>query len=74
LIGLLGVMFYQNWKLSLLVAIIMIPLQSIAAKSLGKRIGKVTSEQMERAGVMSSYLMEIFKNHKLQKFFSKRKL
>ena len=34
LIGLLIVMFYQNWKLSLL-AMIMIPLASVAAKSLG---------------------------------------
>ena len=40
LLGLLGVMFYQNWKLSL-IAIIMIPLASIAAKTLGKRISKV---------------------------------
>ena len=47
LIGLLSVMFYQNWKLSLL-AMIMIPLASIAAKSLGKRIGKVSTEQMEK--------------------------
>jgi subfamily B ATP-binding cassette protein MsbA len=39
LIGLLSVMFYQNWKLSL-IAIIMIPLASFAAKTLGKRIGK----------------------------------
>ena len=40
-------MFYQNWKLSL-IAIIMIPLASLAAKSLGKRIGKVTTQQMQR--------------------------
>ena len=39
LIALIGVMFYQNWKLAIF-AIIMIPLASIAAKSLGKRIGK----------------------------------
>ena len=68
LIGLLGVMFYQNWKLSL-IAIIMIPLASIAAKSLGKRISKVATQQMQRAGVLTSYLMEIFKNHKLIKIF-----
>ena len=43
LIGLLSVMFYQNWKLSL-IAIIMIPLASLAAKTLGKRISKVTTE------------------------------
>ena len=68
LIGLLGVMFYQNWKLSL-IAIIMIPLASVAAKSLGKRISKVTTQQMNRAGILTSYLMEMFKNHKLIKIF-----
>ncbi len=70
LIGLLSVMFFQNWKLSL-IAIIMIPLASGAARSLGKRIGKVTNQQMERAGILSTYLFEIFKNHKLTKIFQK---
>ena len=70
LFGLLLVMFYQNWKLSL-VAIIMIPLATYAAKSLGKRIGKVTTEQMKTAGKFSSYLIEIFKNHKITKIFQK---
>ncbi len=70
LIGLLSVMFYQNWKLSLF-AIIMIPIASIAAKSLGKRIGKVTNQQMKKAGTLNSYLMEILKNHKLAKIFQR---
>ena len=70
LIGLLTVMFIQNWKLSLF-AIIMIPLASFFARSLGKRIGKVTGEQMQTAGILTSYLMEIFKNHKLIKIFQK---
>ena len=70
LIGLLSVMFYQNWKLSL-IAIIMIPLATTAARSLGKRIGKITQEQMEAAGYLFSYLMEVFKNHKLMKIFQK---
>ncbi len=70
LIGLLSVMFYQNWKLSL-IAIIMIPLASIATKVLGKRMTKVVGEQMQRAGVLTSYLIEIFKNHKLIKIFQK---
>ena len=68
LIGLLTVMFYQNWKLSL-VAMTMIPLASFAAKTLGKRIGKVTTEQMNFAAILNSYLVEIFKNHKLTKIF-----
>ena len=70
LIGLLSVMFYQNWKLSL-IAIIMIPVASLAAKSLGKRISKVTTQQMDHAGVLNSYLIEIFKNHKLTKIFQR---
>ena len=70
LIALLGVMFYQNWKLSL-IAILMIPFATAAAKSLGKRIGKVTTEAQEKAGDASMYLMELFKNHKLIKIFQK---
>ena len=70
LIGLLGVMFYQNWKLSL-IAIIMIPLASIVARSLGKRISKEAMKQMNFTGILTSYLIEIFKNHKLIKIFQK---
>ena len=68
LIGLLSVMFYQNWKLSL-VALIMIPLAGFFAKNLGKRMGKVTTELQEKAGGLTAYLLEIFKNHKLIKIF-----
>jgi len=70
LIGLLIVMFYQNWKLSL-ISIIMIPLASIVAKSLGKRMGKVVTEAQESSGFLNTYLIEIFKNHKLIKIFQK---
>ena len=72
LIGLLGVMFFQNWKLSL-IAIIMIPLASFAARTLGKRIGKVANEQMIKAGILNTYLIELFKNHNLIKIFQKEK-
>ena len=68
LIGLLFVMFYQNWKLAL-VAMIMIPLASVMARSLGKRIRKVTTEAAEKSGLLTTYLIEIFKNHKLIKIF-----
>jgi len=72
LLGLLTVMFFQNWKLSL-IAIIMIPLASFAAKTLGKRIGKVATEQMLKAGILNTYLIELFKNHKLIKIFQQEK-
>ena len=52
----------------------MIPLASISAKTLGKRIGKVATEATnERSGILTSYLVEIFKNHKLIKIFQKEK-
>ena len=70
LIGLLAVMFLQNWKLAL-VSIIMIPLASFFAKTLGKRVGKVTTEAQENAGFLTTYLVELFKNHKLIKVFQK---
>jgi len=70
LIGLMSVMFYQNWKLSL-IAIIMIPLATLAARTLGKRIGKVSTEAQAKSGELTTYLMEIFKNHKLIKIFQK---
>ncbi len=70
LIGLLFVMFYQNWKLSL-IAIIMIPIASIASRALGKRIGKVVTEAQEKSGFLNTYLIELFKNHKLIKIFQK---
>ena len=70
LIGLLFVMFFQNWKLAL-ISIIMIPLASFASRILGKRIKKVTTEAQEKSGYLTSYLVELFKNHKLIKIFQK---
>jgi len=70
LLGLLFVMFYQNWKLSL-IAIIMIPIAGIASKILGKRIGKVVTEAQEKSGFLNTHLIELFKNHKLIKIFQR---
>ena len=70
LIGLLIVMFYQNWQLSL-IAIIMIPVASIASRILGKRIGKVVTEAQEKSGSLNTHLIELFKNHKLIKIFQR---
>jgi subfamily B ATP-binding cassette protein MsbA len=49
----------------------MIPLASVAARTLGKRIGKIVTQQMNKAGILTAYLIEIFKNHKLMKVFQK---
>ena len=70
LVGLLVVMFIQNWILSL-IALIMIPLASITAKRLGKRMAKVATEAQERSGDLSKYLIDLFKNHKIIKIFQR---
>ena len=70
LIGLVTVMFVQNWRLSL-IAIIMIPLASLAAKKLGKRAEKVTTEAQEKSGDLNKYLIDLFKNHKIIKIFQR---
>jgi len=70
LLGLLTVMFLQNWKLSL-IAIIMIPLASVIAKVLGKRMGKISTQAQEKSGDLNRYLIDIFKNHKIIKIFQR---
>ena len=69
LIGLIGVMFYQNWRLAL-IALIMIPLASFAAKKLGKRIGKVTTQAQELR-IADLLYARFFKNHKVIKIFQR---
>tara|TARA_B100000989_G_scaffold249485_1_gene197090 strand:+ start:891 stop:2639 length:1749 start_codon:yes stop_codon:yes gene_type:complete len=73
LIGLLSVMFFQNWKLSL-IAIIMIPFAGFTARTLGKRISKVAEESLQRAATFTTRLIEVFKNHKLIKIFQAEKI
>jgi len=70
LIALLSLMFYQNWRLSLF-AIIMIPLATITAKSLGKRMGKITTELQIKVGMITSYFLDILKNSKIIKTYQK---
>jgi len=72
LIGLLSVMFIQNWRLSL-IAIVMIPFASFIAKRLGKRMGKVVTEAQIKSGDLNKYLIDIFKNHKIIKIFQREK-
>ena len=70
LIGLLIVMFLQNWKLAL-ISLIMIPLASFASRTLGKRMKKAATQAQEKSGFFTTYLVELFKNHKIAKIFQK---
>ena len=73
LIALVGVMLYQNWKLTFF-ALIMMPLAAGLAKSLGKRIGKVVSEAGEVSGRLTSHLSEILKASKMIRIYQKEEV
>ena len=73
LLALIGVMVYQNWKLTLF-ALIMMPLAAGLAKSLGKRIGKAVSEAGEISGRLTAYLSEILKASKMIRIYQKEEL
>ena len=72
LVVLVGLMFYQNWKLALF-ALIVMPLAAIVAKSLGKRMGKAVSESAKIEGNLTAYLSEILKGTRMIKIFQQEK-
>ncbi len=73
LITLVGVMFYQNWKLAIF-SLIMIPLATIVARSLGKRIGKATTASTITAGKLSTWISEMIRGTKIIKIYQNEKL
>ena len=70
LIALLGLMFYQNWKLSLL-AIIMIPVAAYFSKKFGKKMGKYVNQSLIASEIFTKYLSEILKSTSVIKIFQK---
>jgi len=72
LIVLVGLMFYQNWKLAFF-AMLMLPLAAFVAKSLGKRIGKATTESTKLNARLTSYLSEMLKGSRMIKIFQQEK-
>ena len=72
-IFLVGLMFYQNWKLAFF-AILMMPLAAAFAKNLGKRMGKVTGEAGEISGRLTAFLSEIFKGSRMIRIYQKEEL
>ena len=69
---LVALMFYQNWKLACF-ALIMMPLAAIVAKSLGKRLGKVTTESAEISGKLATFLSEMIKGSRMTKIYQQEK-
>jgi len=72
LIVLVALMFYQNWKLACF-ALIMMPLAAIVAKSLGRRLGKATSESANVVGKLTAFLSEMLKGSRMIKIYQQEK-
>ena len=72
LIVLVSLMYYQNWKLASF-ALIMMPLAAIVAKSLGRRMGKVTTESAQVSGDLTSFLSEMIKGSRMIKIYQQEK-
>ena len=72
LIVLVSLMFYQNWKLAFF-ALLMMPLAAFVAKTLGKRIGKVTKQSIVLNASLVTYLSEMLKGTRMIKIFQQEK-
>jgi len=70
LIALLGLMFYQDWQLSLL-AIIMIPIAALSSKNIGKKMGKKVHISLEASDKFMKFLSEMIKGSWLIKIYQK---
>ena len=65
---LVGLMFYQNWKLATF-AIFMIPLAGGMAKNLGKKVGKATIAASQLSGNLVSFLTDILRGSRMIRIF-----
>tara|TARA_Y100001970_G_scaffold283936_1_gene400251 strand:+ start:904 stop:2646 length:1743 start_codon:yes stop_codon:yes gene_type:complete len=67
---LVGLMFYQNWKLASF-AVFMIPLAGGFAKNLGKQVGKATTQASKLSGNLVAYLADILRGSRMIRIFQK---
>jgi ATP-binding cassette, subfamily B, bacterial MsbA len=58
-VGLVGTMFYLDWKLSL-VALILFPIAAVPVEKIGRRIRRVSGGMQERMGEAAAMLNESF--------------
>jgi subfamily B ATP-binding cassette protein MsbA len=72
LISLIGVIFYTDWKLSI-IAMIVFPLVIYPITQLGKRMRKVTTSMQITMGTLSSLLQETISGTRIVKAFGMEK-
>jgi subfamily B ATP-binding cassette protein MsbA len=66
---LIGVAFYQSWKLAI-IALIIFPLGVIPIKELGKRMRKFARKGQQRFGLLTTFLHETITGNRIVKAFN----
>lgn len=69
IIGLTGVVFYRNWKLAIIAALIF-PLAVIPIKEFGKRLRKFSKKSQRRMGSITKFLHETIAGNRIVKAFN----
>jgi subfamily B ATP-binding cassette protein MsbA len=67
--GLIGVVFYQNWKLAI-ISFLILPLALIPIKEFGKRLRKLSRKSQERMGSITTFLHETITGNRIVKAFN----
>ena len=69
IVSLVGVIFYQSWKLAI-IALIIFPFGIIPIKELGKRMRKFARKGQQRYGFITTFLHETITGHRIVKAFN----
>jgi subfamily B ATP-binding cassette protein MsbA len=69
ILGLVGVVFYRDWKLAL-IALIVFPLAIIPIKEFGKRLRKFSRKGQQRMGALTTFLHETITGNRIVKAFN----
>ena len=69
IIGLIGVVFYRNWKLAI-IAFLIFPLALIPIKEFGKRLRKFSRKSQQRMGSITTFLHETITGNRIVKAFN----
>jgi subfamily B ATP-binding cassette protein MsbA len=69
IISLIGVVFYQNWKLAI-IGVIVFPLATLPIKEFGKRLRKFSRRSQEQMGSITTFLHETITGNRIVKAFN----
>jgi subfamily B ATP-binding cassette protein MsbA len=69
IVSLIGVVFYQNWKLAI-IAFLIFPFGIIPIKELGKRMRKFSRKGLQQYGLITTFLHETITGNRIVKAFN----